>query len=212
MLRPVFTAILFSFYLVVALKPSQSAKVVIVGAGPTGLASALMLEKHGYEDITIIEKRSRVSFESEKAYLYMVAPNGLQITDYLNFTDKIAEVSVSSYKFRTLKVVEPNAKVETKQLPVRTVGKEKFWLPRSSLLDVMLNQVEVVNRAASKAGTRPKIQIMFGSQCAEIKQSSNGTVLITVREDEKDSAADKVLTADVLMGADGINSGHKSHC
>lgn len=203
----VFFFFFFAFNVTIALQPSNSAKVVIVGAGPTGLASALMFQKHGYNDITIIEKRSRMSFESEKAYLYMVAPNGLKIIDYLNFTNKISEVAVSSYNFRTLKVVETTGKVETKSLPVRTVGKEKFWLPRSSLLDVMLNEVEIVNRNALQMGGKPAIKLLFSSQCEINAQINSESLCVKVYNEE--SPTDRtVLSADVLVGADGINSGY----
>jgi threonine dehydrogenase-like Zn-dependent dehydrogenase len=36
----------------------KSKSAVIIGGGPVGLAASLMLEKCGFNDITIIEKRS----------------------------------------------------------------------------------------------------------------------------------------------------------
>lgn len=56
---------------------------VIVGGGPTGLAASLMLEKCGWDDITIIEKRSINFFESTKAYLYLIDGRGQKCTDLL---------------------------------------------------------------------------------------------------------------------------------
>lgn len=56
---------------------------VIVGGGPTGLAASLMLEKCGWDDITIIEKRSINFFESTKAYLYLIDGRGQKLTDLL---------------------------------------------------------------------------------------------------------------------------------
>lgn len=56
---------------------------VIVGGGPTGLAASLMLEKCGWDDITIIEKRPISFFESGKAYLYLIDGRGQKCTDLL---------------------------------------------------------------------------------------------------------------------------------
>ena len=56
---------------------------VIVGGGPTGLAASLMLEKCGWSDITIIEKRSTAFFESSKAYLYLIDGRGQKCSNLL---------------------------------------------------------------------------------------------------------------------------------
>lgn len=56
---------------------------VIIGGGPVGLAASMMLEKCGWSDITIVEKRSEESFESSKAYLYLIDGRGQKITDTL---------------------------------------------------------------------------------------------------------------------------------
>jgi 2-polyprenyl-6-methoxyphenol hydroxylase-like FAD-dependent oxidoreductase len=56
---------------------------VIVGGGPVGLAGALMLEKCGWTDIKVIEKRAANYFESTKAYLYLVDRRGQRCTDLI---------------------------------------------------------------------------------------------------------------------------------
>ena len=61
----------------------KSKSAVIIGAGPVGLAASLMLEKCGWNDITIIEKRSITSFESTKAYLYLIDGRGQKLTNIL---------------------------------------------------------------------------------------------------------------------------------
>jgi hypothetical protein len=184
-----------------ALDSLRRSSVVIVGAGPAGLASALMLESHG---CSVIEKRSKASFESEKAYLYMLAPNGQLITDYLNITRRIADQSVSSYNFSTLKVVEPNAEVKVKQVPLRTVGKEKFWLPRSALLDCFLAKVKSVNAAARRRSKQLPINLLFDSTCETMEVDMDGKVQVTTTTN---GTKQSTFAADVIIGCDGVNSG-----
>ena len=67
-------------------KAVKSKSAVIIGGGPVGLAASLMLEKCGWNDITIIEKRSTSFFESTKAYLYLIDGRGQIMTDILGNT------------------------------------------------------------------------------------------------------------------------------
>ena len=66
---------------VATIRPRKSA--VIVGAGPSGLAASLLLEKCGWDDVTIIEKRATNFFESSKAYLYLIDGRGQKCTNAL---------------------------------------------------------------------------------------------------------------------------------
>lgn len=62
--------------------------------GPVGLAGALMLEKAGWTDIKVIEKRSSNFFESNKAYLYLVDCRGQRCTNLIGMIQMIQSVSL----------------------------------------------------------------------------------------------------------------------
>jgi FAD binding domain len=65
----------------VTTRPRRSA--VIIGGGPSGLAASLLLEKCGWDDVTIVEKRATNFFESSKAYLYLIDGRGQKCTNAL---------------------------------------------------------------------------------------------------------------------------------
>ena len=76
-----------------SIRPRKSA--VIVGAGPSGLAASLLLEKCGWDDVTIIEKRATNFFESSKAYLYLIDGRGQKCTDALGTVMIVVCLSVA---------------------------------------------------------------------------------------------------------------------
>ena len=108
-------AILLFFQNALSLVVQTSKPVVIVGGGPTGLATSLIFVKLGYKDITIIEKRKKNdSFDVGKAYLYLIDGRGQKMTDELGLTSKIAEKAVSSSKFQNLTEILPDSTVNVK--------------------------------------------------------------------------------------------------
>lgn len=64
---------------------------LIVGAGPTGLATALTLATHGHTDFRIIDKRDRVSGSTKAIVLWAGA---MQVLDYLGVYDQIAAQAI----------------------------------------------------------------------------------------------------------------------
>ena len=79
----------------VTMQPRRSA--VIVGGGPSGLAASLLLEKCGWDDVTIVEKRSKDFFESSKAYLYLIDGRGQKCTNALGTVMIVVCLSVLSF-------------------------------------------------------------------------------------------------------------------
>ncbi|BAZ09224.1 hypothetical protein NIES4071_10310 [Calothrix sp. NIES-4071] len=74
--------------------------VLIVGGGPAGLATALMLAKRGWKNITVLEKRPTADYyEPDKAFNYSIDGRGQKFTDFLQITDKLSEIAVPSTEF-----------------------------------------------------------------------------------------------------------------
>ena len=67
--------------------------VTIVGGGPAGLATALMLAKRGWTDITVLEQRTAADYyEPDKSYNYLIDGRGQQLTDLLGLTESLADL------------------------------------------------------------------------------------------------------------------------
>lgn len=52
---------------------------LIAGGGPAGMATAMMLSQWGWA-VTIVEKRHDVSFDSDRAYMYLIDGRGQRCT------------------------------------------------------------------------------------------------------------------------------------
>lgn len=190
----------------------------VVGAGPAGLSTALMLEGLGYRDITVVEKRSYTSFESEKAYLYNLGPRGIRLTDMLGLTAAISARSISSFNVTSLHEILPTSEVRVKNLPIAKGLTEKYWLPRSVLLDILLKRIEEVNGRSRKTSDRVAIKLLFSKESASISTNTEGRIVVQLSSpcssstvgapEEKTTVSNDelMLMPYLLIGSDGINS------
>lgn len=178
-------------------------KVVIVGGGPAGLSTALVLESRGWKDITIIEKRSPSSFETEKAYLYFLDGRGQRLTDSIRATSLMAERATGSSSFTTINVFTPDSKIKVNPIPALKSDIEKYWLPRSAMLDVLLQKVNEINGQHEDAGIPKPIKIHFNSLCNSIEQVEDGSLNISANCIFNGTFT---LPCHFLIGCDGINS------
>jgi 2-polyprenyl-6-methoxyphenol hydroxylase-like FAD-dependent oxidoreductase len=71
-----------------AIDPNSSRRnVLIVGGGPSGLATALMLALRGWTNITVLEKRPAADYyEPDKSFNYLIDGRGQKMTDFLGLT------------------------------------------------------------------------------------------------------------------------------
>lgn len=177
-----------------------------------------MLEGLGYHDITVVEKRSYTSFESEKAYLYNLGPRGIRLTDMLGLTAAISARSISSFNFTSLHEILPTSEVRVKNLPITKGLTEKYWLPRSVLLDILLKRIEEVNGRSRKTSDRVAIKLLFSRECASISTNTDGGIVVQLSSPRSSSAVgapeekttvsndELMLMPYLLIGSDGINS------
>ena len=118
-------------------------KAVILGGGPAGFATALMLAKRGWHQITVLEKRPAADFyEPDKSFNYLIDGRGQKFTDLLGLTEKLAKISVPNTEFY-LTEIKVNGNRKTSKLPtIDPNRKTAYWLQRPTFLQLLFQEIE----------------------------------------------------------------------
>ncbi|AFY33088.1 NAD(P)/FAD-dependent oxidoreductase [Calothrix sp. PCC 7507] len=174
---------------------SQTAKnVLIVGGGPAGLATALMLAKRGWKNITVLEQRVAADYyEPDKSFNYLIDGRGQKLIDFLGLSDELSKISVPSQKFY-LTFIPANGSRKTLDLPIIDPNrKTAYWLPRKAFVLLLYQEIE--------RNWQDSITVLFNTKCVQIKQQERLEIIV---ESEKGDRSK--LEPSLLVGCDGINS------
>ena len=173
---------------------NYSQKIVIIGGGPAGLATALIFAQKGWKNITIIEKRPTADYyEPDKSFNYQIDGRGQKLTDLLNLTPKLAKVSVPNTEFY-LTLINKNGKRKTTKLPiVDPRRKTAYWLPRRQFMTLLYQEIE--------QHWQDSIQILFDTKCTKISKHENQLTITAQSSQEHFN-----LTPNLLVGCDGLKS------
>ncbi|MBV9387867.1 MAG: FAD-dependent monooxygenase [Chroococcidiopsidaceae cyanobacterium CP_BM_ER_R8_30] len=147
--------------------------VLIIGGGPAGLATALMLAKRGWTDITILEKRAAADYyEPDKSFNYLIDGRGQKLTDFLGLTYQILEIGVPSTEFYLTKI-KPNGSRKTLKIPlVDPNRKTAYWVTRRAFVLLLYQEIE--------RNWQDHITVLFSTKCTDINK-----IAINNGEEEK---------------------------
>ncbi len=170
-------------------------KVVIIGGGPAGLATALILAQRGWTNINVLEKRPTADYyEPDKSFSYQIDGRGQKLTDLLNITPKLATLSVANTEFY-FSLIQKNGRRKTTKLPiVDPTRKTAYWLPRRTFVQLLYQEIE--------EHWQDRIQVFFQTRCVAIKRHEAQLEIIAQSSEGKQFN----LTPTLLVGCDGLNS------
>ena len=196
MLVPLAPLLLCGLALGAAPKTKERSRVLIVGGGPVGLSTALMLRNRGWRDITVVERLPQ-TFDSERSYMYMLDGRGQRLTDLLGLTGVMAESGVPIREFTNITYVLPHGATSVFKFPWSSVtSAEKFYLPRKEM-------VELLTKTAETKG----IPVHFGCSTQSIVcDASSSAVKVTCVQ--RDASGERMLTFEpnIVIGCDGYQS------
>jgi len=165
---------------------------LVVGGGPVGLASALVLEREGWQDVVVLERRGEQSFDPAKGYLYLIDGRGRRMCDELSIMNEVAKHGVSSRTFTSLNEVLVDGTCKVKQLPtLMSAGPPKYWVPRSALLDALIAVVK----------TRPNIRLINDATVESFTEEPS-----SLGVEVKVSTGQTFSSPALVIGCDGYKS------
>lgn len=180
--------------------PEQQ-KTLIVGGGPAGFATALMLAKRGWRDITVLEKRPSADYyEPDKSFNYLIDGRGQKFTDYIGITDNLIENGVPNTEFY-LTAIKVNGNSKTFKVPFADPSlKTAYWITRKTFVNLLYAEIE--------KNWQDFITVIFNAKCLEINK-----ILDNEGKSEKLKVTAEIKNGEtltfepsLLVGCDGLNS------
>ena len=174
--------------------------VLVVGGGPAGLATAIMLAHRGWTNITVLEKRTAADYyEPDKSFNYLIDGRGQQLTDLVGLTASLAELGVPNTEFYITRI-QPSGKRKTAKLPIVDANrKTAYWIPRRVFVQLLYDAIE--------RHWQNYITVRFDTYCTEINRivTEKGTQALEVVAQGPHSKVERFKPF-FLIGCDGIQS------
>ena len=179
---------------------------VVVGGGPSGLATALMLSRrHGYY-VTILEAAERTDvYDPTKAYPFLIRQRGQKLTEMFPDVQRELEVkgirtnqttSLVSIPADPKEIFDPTPKT----IPTYIPQAKNFWLRRHEFIRLLLDAVV----------QEDKITLVNCAECQSVAPLSDSLIHVVAgsKKPGDASAASEVKTyeASLVVAADGMKS------
>ena len=176
-------------------------QILIVGGGPAGFATALMLAKRGWTNITVLEKRPTADYyEPDKSFNYLIDGRGQKFTDYIGITEQLPKNGVASTDFYLTKITSDGNRKTIKLPIINPDRKPAYWITRKTFVNLLYQEI--------KKNWHDSITIIFNAKCVEINKTINPESKLeeikAIAEIEHNQKIN--FQPFLLVGCDGINS------
>ena len=179
---------------------ASAASAVVVGGGPSGLATAYVLAKRGFH-VTILERRAEPNpYEPQRAYLYLVDGRGQAFTDAAGLTAELASpaISVSSLNYTVTRIMpEGDRVVAVPPILDPSSTRPSYWISRAAFLGLLLRNL-------------PKdVDTLFGAELNDVVRTDDGAIEVVAKVAD---GTEVRLRPSLLVGADGLSSIVRERC
>ncbi|MEO0463875.1 MAG: NAD(P)/FAD-dependent oxidoreductase [Pseudomonadota bacterium] len=170
--------------------------VLISGGGPAGLAAALLFDQLGWEDITLVERRSGPEdFEKNKSFNYLIDKRSQRLLDRLGLMHLLPQVGVATREF-VATTVKTDGTSETKSVPIIDANRPVcYWTTRRALLAMLYGEIE---RRAS-----PRVRVLYSHSVAGLERDEASRAQVTVRDA---AGVEQLHSPDLVLACDGLGS------
>lgn len=172
-------------------------QVLISGAGPSGLAAAMLFHQYGWEDIIVLERsESSSSFVREKAFNYQIDPRGQQLLERLGIKEMLYEYGLPNDDF-TLTFVKPDGTQKTIKPPIIDPNRgTAFWTRRNDF-------IRMLQIALDEQNTDGRIRLLYGHKFEDIEMDSQDNPKVIFSDTNGNQ---QHLKPDLVIGCDGLHS------
>ena len=171
---------------------------LICGAGPSGLAAAIMLHQQGWRDIVLVERRSSYdAFERGKAFNYQLDGRGQNMLEFIGLDEQTFQSHGVENKQFVLNSFGPDGVEKSFKVPFVLEDKRTaYWMTRSALIAMLHIHLEATNKDG-------RIRELYGHRFDGITIDDLGVVAIT---SDVISGKKHVFYPQLILGCDGVNS------
>eukprot|EP00931_Biecheleriopsis_adriatica_P075252 TRINITY_DN49169_c0_g1_i1.p1 TRINITY_DN49169_c0_g1~~TRINITY_DN49169_c0_g1_i1.p1 ORF type:complete len:558 (+),score=111.31 TRINITY_DN49169_c0_g1_i1:25-1674(+) len=171
---------------------------IVVGAGPAGLAAALMLAKRGWSATVLERSADPACYDPGRGFMYLIDGRGQKCLKDLD-AELLAKLQAASVTMAetTIGVLTPKGLSERVN-PMKDATRSSYWIPRNVFVQLLFDE----------AKRHDRIHFVLDAQLEDISYDE-----ASQHFSAKGSATsqDFQVHGELLLGADGIRSPVREH-